>query len=210
MLRTLFVVLLVACVLAPCAAFAHKVNVFAYTEGQDVQVEASFPNGKPCKNTQVQATDAATGAELFSGRTDGKGKLRFTLPAEAQNAAKGLNIILNAGEGHRAVWLLEPEEYISGAASPSPASQKSEQPSTKPAQASQTPDKPHGAAQLSDAQVQELKKHLEHTLDTKLAPIKKMLIQSTQQGPSFRDILGGLGLIFGVVGLIAYIKSKKS
>ncbi len=44
---------LLACVFLADIAFAHKVNVFAYSEGDRIFVESFFPDGKPIAGGKI-------------------------------------------------------------------------------------------------------------------------------------------------------------
>ncbi len=45
-------------------------------------------------------------------------------------------------------------------------------------------------------------------LDAKLAPIRRAVLEGTEDGPGLREIIGGIGWIFGLVGVAAYFKSR--
>jgi nickel transport protein len=49
---------------------------------------------------------------------------------------------------------------------------------------------------------------IEKALDKKLAPIMRMLAEMQEQKVRLTDVLGGLGYIFGLVGVAAYFKRK--
>ncbi len=51
-------------------------------------------------------------------------------------------------------------------------------------------------------------KALEKALDKKLAPIMRALAEMQEQKIRLTDVLGGLGYIFGLVGVAAYFKRK--
>ncbi len=51
-------------------------------------------------------------------------------------------------------------------------------------------------------------KVVEKTLDKKLAPIMRTLAEMQEQKVRLTDVLGGLGYIFGLVGVAAYFKRK--
>jgi nickel transport protein len=51
-------------------------------------------------------------------------------------------------------------------------------------------------------------KALEKALDRKLAPIMRTLAEMQEQKVRLTDVLGGLGYIFGLVGVAAYFKRK--
>ncbi len=52
-------------------------------------------------------------------------------------------------------------------------------------------------------------KAIEKALDKKLAPIMRALAEMQEQKIRLTDVLGGLGYIFGLVGVAAYVKSRK-
>ena len=51
-------------------------------------------------------------------------------------------------------------------------------------------------------------KAFEKALDKKLAPIMRTLAEMQEQKIRLTDVLGGLGYIFGLVGVAAYFKRK--
>lgn len=63
------------------SAAAHRVNLFAWSEGNAVQVESKFSDSTPVKGGKLTVTDTATGKVLASGKTSDTGTWRFTLPA---------------------------------------------------------------------------------------------------------------------------------
>ena len=55
----------------------------------------------------------------------------------------------------------------------------------------------------------ELQEKVEEALDKKLKPVMKLLAEAQQSGPSAVDILGGIGYIFGLVGVAAYFSARR-
>ena len=55
----------------------------------------------------------------------------------------------------------------------------------------------------------EIRNAVEEALDTKLKPVMKLLVETRQSGPSVTDILGGIGYIFGLIGVAAYFSAKR-
>lgn len=53
-----------------------------------------------------------------------------------------------------------------------------------------------------------IEKVIEKALDRKLAPIMRTLAEMQEQKIRLTDVLGGLGYIFGLVGVAAYFKRK--
>ena len=105
LLSTLFLLFTLA---LPHAAQAHRVNIFAWTEGDQVVAECGFNGGNKVKQGQVVVYDVATGAKLQEGRTDDQGVYRFPVPAAGK--AHGLRIVVKAGEGHQNEWMMDAAE----------------------------------------------------------------------------------------------------
>jgi nickel transport protein len=179
---------------------AHKVIIFAWVEGDMVHSESKFSGGKPIKEGDILVYDE-TDTLLLQGKTDDQGGFSFPLPK-----APPLIVELNAGMGHMARWELEPED---GAGVPfQPDTAESEIP------APAAPDKgkkslPSGGNMPPAEQTQALETMIEKALDKKLKPVMTLLGQMQDTGPSFSDIMGGIGYIVGLVGLGAYLKSRQ-
>ena len=113
-------------------ALAHRVNIFAWTEGPQVAVKCGFSGGNSVKNGEVTVYDAADGRVLLTGRTDTEGLFRFAIPPKGRE--HGLRIRINAGEGHQNEWLLEAAELASApAADPATATATATVPAAAPA-----------------------------------------------------------------------------
>lgn len=219
-----------ACVLAILLVHmpvsAHKVNVFAYVEGQRVVVEGYFSKDARAQDCLVQVLDEQ-GKKLLEGKTDKKGMYHFNL-ADLPSFAGGLKIVLEAGMGHKA-------DYTLGAGD-LPNSVKKQAEPEKPAQPeepvqSQTQEKPSQQVTPQDTSpsvpaMQETKgpvvdqavlsAALEAALDKKLAPITRMLAKQEQLlleekfgGPKMTDIIGGIGWIVGMVGIAGFFWGSK-
>jgi nickel transport protein len=84
--------------------WAHKVNIFAYVDGETVYTESYFPDGTPVKEGIVEVLD--TGKEkLLEGKTDQQGLFSFTLTKK-----EDLLIVINASMGHKNSYLLKESE----------------------------------------------------------------------------------------------------
>jgi nickel transport protein len=60
-------------------AWAHKVNVFAYSEGNTIFTESYFPDGRKVQGGKIEVYDSA-GAKLLEGTNDEKGVFNFKPP----------------------------------------------------------------------------------------------------------------------------------
>ena len=176
-------------------AQAHRVNLFAWVEGGEVHTEGRFPGGRPVKGGRVLVYDA-TGAKLLEGRTDEEGRFSFPAPPPTD-----LKIVLEAGMGHRAVWTIKAQEL--GGAAPEGPSRQEAAPSRTPAAS------PKEAAAVPQALGPEARELLEEMLDRKLDPLRRELAALRQQGPTFREVLGGIGYILGLLGMAAWAASRK-
>jgi nickel transport protein len=179
----------------PGDASAHRVNIFAWVEGDTVLVECKYPDGREVYEGVIRVLDSA-GKELLNGKTNTKGEFSFKAPKQDD-----LTIVLEAGMGHRADWPLSKQDLApSGeAAVPSAPASKAEAP--PPAAKESAP----GAASPLPAGIDQA---IEKALDKKLAPVLRMLAEMHEQKVRLTDVLGGLGYIFGLVGVAAYFKRK--
>ncbi len=89
-------------------AWAHRVNVFAWAEGDIVYVECKFSGGKKIVGGNIIVSDSS-GVVLLTGRTNDQGEFSFKRPQLTD-----LKIILNAGMGHRAEWTLPVDDGHAG------------------------------------------------------------------------------------------------
>ena len=194
-----FFLLLVFIFQISAPALAHRVNVFAYVEGGEVVVECSYSKSKRVRHGAITVQDAVSGETLLQGTTDEEGLFRFSIPDQARTSGSSLRVLLQAGEGHQNEWIVDAAEFMNAGA-PRPLAPNAE------VAAGSSPDRTDsGAAGLSRADVEEV---VNAALDAKLAPIRRALLEQSQSGPGMREIIGGIGWIFGLVGIGAYFKSR--
>lgn len=182
-------------------ALAHRVNVFAFVQGGEIVVESWYSKSKKVRHGNIEVQDAQSGETLLTGMTDEQGLWRFPIPEQARSSGAGLRILLQAGEGHQNEWTVQASEFLD---TPRPAeSLPAAQPGGAAAASSRTDEALLPALTRSD--VEEV---VAAVLDAKLAPIKRELLEQNQGGPGMREIFGGIGWIFGLVGVAAYFKSR--
>ena len=87
------------------SVFAHKVNIFAYVEGDRIYTESYFNDGKKCVDSKIEVFDNQ-GNKLLEGLTNQEGVFSFQVP---QNDGD-LKIVLNASMGHRAEYTITADE----------------------------------------------------------------------------------------------------
>ena len=88
---------------------AHRINLFAWVEGDSIHVESKFSSGKNVKAGKIIVTDPQ-GNTLVKGITNAQGEYTFKVPKKTE-----LKIIISTGTGHRAEWLI-PASEIEGSA----------------------------------------------------------------------------------------------
>lgn len=86
------------------SAFAHKVNIFAYVEGQTVYTESYFPDGRKVTEGVIEVY-SSNGEKLLEGNTDKEGLFSFKLLKK-----QDLNIVIIASMGHRNSYLLKKDD----------------------------------------------------------------------------------------------------
>lgn len=190
-------------------AHAHRVNLFAWQEGDAVNAQAYWANGKKASGASLQVLDQA-GAVLFRGRTDSAGMCIFKVPGPGK-----FRIVLNAGMGHRAET--EIECTLPGS--------EGKRDFTSPAALSDHAAGAVSAGHVSafgDANSHETRscqavmcgsmKEMEFMLDGKLAPVMAQLaaIRERQSRIRPRDVIGGLGYIIGLAGLALWASARRN
>jgi nickel transport protein len=180
-------------------AAAHKAILFGYVESGELVIEGGFPGGRPCKGCQVRVLDAATGEQLARAATSDQGVCRIPLPEAAGHADQGLKLVLDAGEGHRAEWLVRAKEYLD---------QPAQAEAGDAAQADTEPD-PAASSDAAGPRVPagELRRVVDEALEAKLAPIRRAVLRD--QGPSASDVVGGIGYLVGLAGVWAWARSRR-
>lgn len=195
-----FFLLLAISLLTHSTAMAHRVNVFAYVDGGEIAVECGYSKSKPVNRGTIEVLDQASGEVLLRGTTDEEGRFRFPVPEAARASGSGLRIALIAGEGHRNEWIVEASEYTGAA----PATQPAAVPEGRTDVSPDAAERP-AAGGLTRADVEEV---VNAALDAKLAPIKRAVLERSEDGPGLKEIVGGIGWIFGLVGVAAYFKGR--
>lgn len=202
------------CLAAAQDAFAHRVNVFAYVEGDTVHVECSYSRSDRVRFGEIDVTNAANGQSYLTGKTDEQGNFSFVVPEAARKAKADLRILLRAGEGHQNDWTVKYDEYA--AAAPASPGQPEAAPATSQShaavQAVTAVPAPRAQATVAPADAAAMRALLETTVEAvvekKIAPIRKILLDEQEKGPGLAEVVGGIGWLVGIAGLVAYVKSR--
>jgi nickel transport protein len=193
------VIFLLVVILASAShALAHRVILFAYTEGDRVFTESYFSDGKKCQNSRIEVFDTF-GNKLLEGKTDKKGQFSFKPPKKTD-----LRIVLTASMGHKDEYII-PAGELQGEAEGKPPESKSHKATKKVFRA----EKGKPARQLTPREVEEIRTVVGEVLDEKLKPIMEVLSKRQNERISFVQVIGGIGIIFGIMGIVLYFKSKR-
>ena len=168
--------------------FAHKVNIFAYAEGDTVYTESYFPDGTKVKDGIVEVYDSQ-GIKLLEGKSDEKGEFDFKPPKKDD-----LRIVLIASLGHKNSYTLSADE-LTGIT----ASEKAQEPESIESE----------VKEVMQVDLEQIRRIIDSSLDEKLKPIMRQLTKAQQKEVSFTEVAGGIGYIFGIIGIILYFASRK-
>ncbi|MGO9571147.1 MAG: hypothetical protein ACLP5H_26780 [Desulfomonilaceae bacterium] len=194
--------------LSSTSGWAHKVNVFAYVEGDTVVVEGYFSGNVKAQNSVVEVLDS-DGKKILEGKTDEKGICRFKL-ADLTPIKGDIKIVLEGGMGHKADFTLSQADLpVSTQKIPTPQPKTQERTTAAPAIVAIQP-----SGQAPDSAL--IKKIVEDAVDEKIQPLVKMLgnqqkllMEQKDKGPTITEIVGGIGWILGIVGVAGYFMGRK-
>jgi len=174
-------------------ALAHKVNVFAYVEGDTVFTESYFNDGRKCVDSKIEVFDSA-GNRLLEGKTNKAGEFSFKVPIKTD-----LRIVLTASMGHRAEYTVPASEL------PKSETQQIQQGILG---AGIKKQKETLTAEVTQVDLEQIKSVIEDTLDKKLRPLVKLIAESQEPRVSVTEVIGGIGYIFGLMGVALYFKNR--
>ncbi|MCK5193697.1 MAG: hypothetical protein KAQ71_07800 [Desulfobulbaceae bacterium] len=185
-------------------AFAHKVTIFAWVDGDTIHTRSKFSGGKRVKGSLVVVFDSE-GNSLLEGKTDENGMFSFKIPQKTE-----LKVVLKASMGHMAVWKIPVEEITGSQSESNILATVEEVTATSPSNSESIKI----AGEVSELSTMELKKKeiqeiIDTSLDKKLRPITEMLVDSMECGPGLTEIMGGIGYIIGLVGIALYFSNRR-
>lgn len=181
------------------SASAHRVNLFAYVEGNTVYTESYFSKKNRVHQGKITVFELENGKQLLTGITDDTGNFNFPVPVEVLKNHTGLKIVLNASQGHRNKWILQADEIAPAQDETVPSHE-----AAAPTQKTETKSMPAATPQQQELMLQQFKK-----IDNKLDAIKRILIAEQETGPSMQDVISGIGYILGLFGVAAFVASKR-
>lgn len=195
-----FLILLILCT----PVWAHKVNVFAIAQGDQILVEIYFPDGKPAINSKITVQNSA-GKEIFSGVADAQGKAEFPIPA-----SDDLTIAVDAGLGHRSEAKIPKSELDSGLKAKQALNMSAEehQHSSGAAHDHGQAHEHAGAHESIDGNSTQLEAVVQRAVNQAIKPLARQ-ISEYERKAGITEIIGGIGYIFGILGLLMFLTQKK-
>lgn len=179
---------------APAAA--HKVNVFGYVENGAIIGEGYFPGGGKAKASKVELLDNS-GKVLSETKTDANGAFKIKLP----QAEPPLKLVITASMGHKGEYLLTAQDL--GQSNKATADKSVKQKPVKQI----TDSSGASPTGLGEKQIQAM---VAEAVEKKLAPLQAQVARmNAERAIGVADVIGGLGYILGLLGLAAYMKSRK-
>lgn len=184
---------MMACVVWTDPAMAHRSTIFAWVEGDKVFTESKFSGGRLVKQGDIIVYDLE-GNQLLKGKTDDQGKFSFVIPKKT-----AMKIVVQAGMGHRGEWTIPLSELedVAGPLTEITTSRKT------------APKRTEKQAKVSHLSSNQIRLTVEEALDKRLKPVMKILVESREHGPTFRDIFGGIGYILGLMGVASYFHYRR-
>jgi nickel transport protein len=187
-------VIILSMVIHPSVANAHKLNVFAYFENDAVVGEAYFSDGAPARDCDVVIKDLRDGVVICKSHTDKEGK--FVISVGASKKGDFL-IIVNAGMGHQGqttISLPAQEDVLTTRAGEKSYFEESKD-----------------EDELLHLREEDLLSLMRTAVRSELDPLRSELLQLRKElsSPGFSEIMGGIGYIFGLVGVILWVKGEK-
>jgi len=187
------------------AAWAHRVRVWAIASGDKVVCHGSVGRGAKAQNCDVRVylPDGRTVAE---GKTDEQGRFAFRPTVRAD-----LKIVLDAGEGHRAEYVLPAKDLPKGL-SAGPAPDSTDQPADLGTTAPAGPDSE--PARTSPAVIDEARlkalvaEAVDEKLEERMTPVLDRLAEMSDRRPGATEIIGGIGYFLGIMGIVLYYRSR--
>ena len=172
---------------------AHKVNIFGYVDGETIFTESYFNDGRKCVDSKIEVFDS-TGNKLLEGITNKAGEFSFKIPMKTD-----LKLVLTASMGHRAEYMMPGE--LPGF-EPLQVKQKvPEEGITKQMETKRT--------DMTHVDLEQIKSVVEDAIDKNLKPLTKLILKSQEHQASVTEVVGGLGYIFGLMGVAIYFKNRK-
>ena len=178
-------------------AVAHNVMGGVYAEGFEIEGEAGFSNGAMANSgTVVKVTDDA-GKSLGEVLIEEEGAFTFIAQQHITH-----HFEINMGAGHVLKMVLPADELPEGSNTGN-TSNVSPAVNVNTSSASVTDKRASSPPTTNINSIM-----LEKAIAKQLKPLRRE-IQALKEKSGLRDIIGGIGYIFGLLGLVAFLRERK-
>jgi len=175
-------------------ATAHKLNVFAYSEDSSIRGEAYFNDGAPARNCEVLIKAEGDGSVMGRGRTDEDGN--FAVNIDPSNR-KFVTVLVDGGMGHlgRVNIALSSFDNSTDISDPNSTDKV-------------TLEEEQIENQIVALGEKEIASIVKSVLRSEIEPLRAEIIQLRKEfaKPGFNQIMGGIGYIFGLIGVALWFK----
>ena len=202
-------------------ASAHNVVGGVYAEGFTIEGEAGFSNGSMANAGTVVKVSDTSGTPLGEAVTDDQGYFVFTAKKRITHVFE-----INMGAGHLLKMQLPAEELPDSLddATATTASSNSAASTNDITQTSNNNGQVENTNQATSNQAviqKEIQKQIQKQIQNQITPlmlekaIAKQIkplrreISALKEKSGMRDIIGGIGYIFGLLGLVAFLRERK-
>jgi len=174
-------------------AHAHKIKIFAMTEGSVVNGYAYAPGGVRLPHDKVEVFDGNK-QKLGEVETDANGEFSFS-PQKRSD----LHFEMDTGDGHRTSFVVRAEELPASlptgdGTTPQPQLTAQPQPTTQP-------------PAITGSQ-EALATMIDVAVARNIRPLREQ-IEAYEQRVRLHDILGGIGYVMGLAGIFAFLQAGK-
>lgn len=195
-LRWLAIVL--ALIGLPTVAYAHKVKLFATAAGNLITGYAYFPGGGRVSNISIKIW-GPEGTSLGETLTNAEGEFSYTVSQRVAHT-----FTLDTGDGHHASYTVTAAELSDTLPLSSVGKTNLSTPLVPSTNLPQDEAIVNQAISLSP---QELKNLLEQAVSKQIRPLREQL-DAYEDKIRLHDILGGIGYIFGILGILFYFGKR--
>lgn len=183
-------------------AYAHRINVFCYTEDNKIKCSSKFSTGSFVKNGDFKVY--IDNKLVYEGKGDDKGNFIYPIPDELLNNPKDIKIECIAEMGHKNYWIVKKDGYVSN------IDENKVDEDNFFEEENYTQKEKHSSLTNSQCSIDinKLEKSFKTIVSAELAPIKRELAELKEPKVSVHDILSGIGYILGLMGIVLYFKSR--
>ncbi len=184
-------------------------NVFAYVDGPKIFVEGYFTGSSKAVGATVEVFDAQ-GNKLHEGKTNDNGVYSFKV-LDVVPVRGDVRIVLKAGPEHQAEFRIPAADL--------PAYPKRKSAAVAAPQESQPQETATGEDQATRALPNDqalLKRIVDEAVSSRIKPLEtmlgqqqKFLMELREKRISLTEIFGGIGWIIGILGIAAYLMSRR-